>query len=173
MQCEMCGKDASLKRTKVEGAELKLCDECQAAGEVVETGSSGSSSSSSSGGRSSRSSSGSSSSGSSSSSSSKRRKPRDQQESLRPDFDSLVRSARSEKDYTKEELADEIKEKTSVISRIESGSLKPDQRLARKLKKTLDVELYGGSEDISHQTRSSDEDAGGATIGDVASIERK
>lgn len=170
MQCEMCGKDASLKRTKVEGAELKLCDECQAAGEVVETGSGGSSSSGSSRSSSSRSSG---SSGSSSSSSSKRRKPRDQQESLKPDFDSLVRSARSGRDYTKQELADEINEKTSVISRIESGSLKPDQRLAKKLKKALGVELYGGSEDVSHQTRSSDDDSSGATIGDVADIERK
>lgn len=165
MQCEMCGKDASLKRTKVEGAELKLCDECQAAGEVVETGPGGSSSGSS------RSSSSGSSSGSSSSS--RNRKPRDQQESLKPDFDSLVRSARSERDYTKEELANEINEKTSVISRIESGSLKPDQRLAKKLNKALGVELYGGSEDVSHQVRSSDDDSSGATIGDVAEIERK
>lgn len=162
MECEMCGQDGELKRTKVEGTELKLCESCQEVGEVVQTASS---SSSGSGGRSSGSS-------TSSSSSSRSRKRREEQDSLLPDFDDRVRDARADKDLSKQELADEINVKESVISRIESGSLKPDKQLAKTLKQALDVSLYGEIDDVSHQHGGSGDD-GEATIGDVADIRRK
>ncbi|MDY6778553.1 MAG: multiprotein bridging factor aMBF1 [Candidatus Nanohaloarchaea archaeon] len=161
MQCEMCGQDAELKETKVEGATLKLCEDCQETGEVVETEDNTSS----------RRSSGSGSSRGSSKSS--RSKPRQQQEELVRDYNTKVREAREEEGWGTEELADKLNEKESVVHRIESGKLKPDKRLAQKIKNQLEVELYQdvAATDYEGGTGTSEEE--GATIGDVAEVTKK
>jgi putative transcription factor len=155
MECEMCGTDAELKKTKVEGAVLQLCDDCQATGEVMET----STSSSSNRGR--------------SQGGKKRRKSRRQEKQLAPDFGDRVKEARESKELSMADLAECINEKKSVVRRIESEDMKPDKRLASKLRGELDVELYTSSPDVEYKSRGNDASSGGATIGDVADIKKR
>src|SRR6056297_3694119 len=103
-QCEMCGAEqSSLTTTKVEGAELELCDECKEFGTEVKTepsstGSSKYSTSSSSSSGSSGSSGGSTtttSSGGSGGSSTQRRKDMfDDMDEIAADYDERIREAR-------------------------------------------------------------------------------
>ncbi|MDY6770377.1 MAG: multiprotein bridging factor aMBF1 [Candidatus Nanohaloarchaea archaeon] len=157
MQCEMCGQDAELKKTKVEGAVLKLCEECRETGEVMETSSSSSSSSS----------------GRSKSKSRKRSKPREQREELVRDFDKRVKEARESEELSIEDLADMLNEKESVIHRIESGKLKPDKRLAQKIKNQLEIELYEEVSETDYEAADASSSNDTATIGDVADVTTK
>ncbi|MCJ7450633.1 MAG: multiprotein bridging factor aMBF1 [Candidatus Nanohaloarchaeota archaeon QJJ-9] len=154
MQCEMCGKEAELKKTKVEGAVLKLCKDCQTAGEVIES------------------------SGSNSSSGRKKKKsksrPKEQKKILVRDYSEKVKEARESNDWTIEDLADRINEKESVIHRIESGKLKPDKELAKELNSALGVKLYKNSSKLDYEVHDSKKSSSsGATIGDVAEVKKE
>ncbi|MDY6788504.1 MAG: multiprotein bridging factor aMBF1 [Candidatus Nanohaloarchaea archaeon] len=153
MGCEMCGSNAELKRTKVEGAVLKLCSDCQDAGKVMSTSTS-------------RNSSGSRSKGS-------KRKPKRQREHLVPDFGEKVKKERESKGWSIERLADIMNEKESVVHRVESGKLKPDKKLAGKFKKYLDVKLYTRSGDVGYGQEEDTGSGGKATIGDVAEVRKR
>ncbi|MCD6511876.1 MAG: TIGR00270 family protein [Thaumarchaeota archaeon] len=61
---------------------------------------------------------------------------------LKPDYSYLVKRARERLGLTQEELGRRIGEKPSVISHIETGKLRPDDRLARKLERFLGIELF-------------------------------
>lgn len=148
----MCGEDAPLKKTKVEGTVLKLCDDCQDVGDVVEssgtvtrsrsTPASGSSRSTrSSGGR-----------------------------ELAPDAGKRVKQAREAEGWSVADLAERLKEKDSVVRRIESGKLTPDQSLARKLERKLDLDLY---EETPEVAQGSSSETSAATIGDVADVRKQ
>lgn len=150
----MCGAEGDLKRTKIEGATLKLCEDCQAAGDVLESDNAASSSSSS------------------RSRSRNRSKPRQQQKELVPDYESKVRDAREADDLTMGELADNLNEKRSVVQRIESGDLKPDERLAQKIKNQLEVDLYTSISSEAYQGQAESTADEKATIGDVADVKK-
>ncbi|MFB6124253.1 MAG: multiprotein bridging factor aMBF1 [Haloferacaceae archaeon] len=171
-QCEMCGATgASLTTTKVEGAELELCDDCTEFGTEVRSESGGSStstkystSSSSSGGSSS-----SNSSGSSGSSSRRRRDMFDDMEEVAADYDERIRQARENRGLSQEELANELNEKTSLIRKLERGDVLPSDDVQTKLEGELDVSLTEGT-DVDD-----DDWSGGSstttTLGDV--VKRK
>ncbi len=53
----------------------------------------------------------------------------------------LVRKNRERLGLTQDQLGAKINEKGSVISRIESGHMEPDMRMAKKLERFLDVTL--------------------------------
>jgi len=173
-QCEMCGAESSsLTTTKVEGAELELCDECSDFGTEVRTESSSSSSTkySTSSSSSSASSGGSSSSsgGSSSGGSRRRRDMFDDMEELATDYDDRIRAAREERGLSQEDLAKELNEKASLIRKLERGDILPSDEVQKKLERKLDISLSEGA---------GDEDAewsGGSstttTLGDV--VKRK
>lgn len=80
-----------------------------------------------------------------------------------------VKKAREAEGLAQKDLAEELNEKSSRISKIEKAELKPDENLARKLEKRLEIELYTNPEVANHdQTdRADDRDA---TVGDVADI---
>ena len=171
-QCEMCGAEKpSLTTTKVEGAELQLCDDCKGFGTEVRTESSGSSStkystSSSSG----TSSNASGSSGSSSSSSSRRRRDMfDDMEELAADYDQRIRDAREGTGMSQEDLANELNEKASLIRKLERGDILPSDSVQKKLERELDISLTEGSDDGDAEW-----EGGGSTtttLGDV--VKRK
>lgn len=88
------------------------------------------------------------------------------------DFNVVVRQARESKGWTREELGAKIYEKVSVITRIESGKMEPDLKLARKLEKTLGVKLiekYNALDLESYKSSSS----GPNTLGSIVKIKRK
>ncbi len=153
MKCEMCGQDAKLTKVKVEGAVLKLCENCQDTGEVI-------------------------------SSPRKvknrfknkkknRRKPRSQRKHLVEDFDKKVKAKRESKDMSIEDLSEEMKVKESVVHRIESGKLKPDEKLAKKIKRVLGIQLYQQESQLDYETRKKENKTSKATIGDIAKVKKK
>lgn len=177
-QCEMCGAEQpSLTTTKVEGAELELCDSCSEFGTEVRTESTSSSgskySTSSSSGTASGTQSGSSGSGSGSaaggSSSSRRRDMFDEMEEIATDYDERIRNARESADLSQEELAKTLNEKASLIRKLERGDILPSDDVQRKLERELDISLVEG-QDVEDSEWSSGS-GGTMTLGDV--VKRK
>ena len=172
-QCEMCGaEESSLTTTKVEGAELDLCENCTGFGTKVETqqstgGTSKYSTSSSSGSGSSGGSTG----GSTGSGGSTRRKKDmfDDMDELAADYDDRIREAREADGLTQEELADDLNEKASLIRKLERGDILPSDDVKAKLEKKLDITLTEGT-DVD-DTEWSSGSGQSMTLGDV--VERK
>ncbi len=145
--CELCGKKADkLTKSKIEGAVLKACDSCAEMGEKVQK-----------------------------SRSNKRKttkksysKRKRKEEVLKPDYGKLVKKARDKKKLSISEVAKNLKEKESVIKRIEQGELKPDKALANKLEKEFSIELY--TSPAVNDVNQNRGDTRKATLGDVADI---
>ncbi|MDY6769521.1 MAG: multiprotein bridging factor aMBF1 [Candidatus Nanohaloarchaea archaeon] len=147
--CEMCGAEDDLKETRVEGARLDLCSDCREVGDVVErsTPSTGTRSRSSSS-----------------------TTPSTPDETVLPGYDDTVKAAREDRGLSIADLADALKEKESVVRRVETGKLTPDRDLARKFERELDIDIYGTPPETPDASGSSD--GGGQTIGDVADVHR-
>ena len=134
MICEMCGKEVTFcKKVTIEGVHLEVCAECAKFGtearkeqpkeegpkpiitqrlEVRE----------------------------------KRGKPRDiytGQETLElvDDFASRIRDARQKRGMTQKDLAARLNERVTVLSKIETGDMRPDEKLIGKLQKELGIIL--------------------------------
>jgi len=60
---------------------------------------------------------------------------------LRSDFNSAIRTAREKMKISQEELGRKINEKLSVIKHLETGRLKPNNILARKIEHFLKIRL--------------------------------
>jgi putative transcription factor len=170
----MCGAESSsLTTTKVEGAELQLCDDCTEFGTEVRTESSSSSSTkystSSSSSSSSSSSGGSSSTGGGGGGTTRRRDMFDDMDEIAADYDDRIRSAREERGLSQEELADELNEKASLIRKLERGDMLPSDEVQRKLESELGVTLSEGSGDAD--TEWSGDSSTTTTLGDV--VKRK
>lgn len=58
------------------------------------------------------------------------------------EFPSLIRNARSQKGLTHEQLGQKINEKVTLIRKVETGSIRPDEILAKKLERFLGIKLY-------------------------------
>jgi len=65
-----------------------------------------------------------------------------------PDYNSIVKKARERLGLTQEALGRAINEKPSVISHVESGKIKPDPVLARKLMHHLRISLLVPSSEL-------------------------
>ena len=145
--CELCGKDTdSLKKAKIEGATLKVCDSCADMGETLDTGGTGK----------------------------KRKKKKKSRTSKRkrktlaPDYGEKIKKAREDEKLSITEVADDLNEKESVIKKIEGEELKPDKSLAGKLSKKFNIDLYTNTEVSNVDTDSGDTRK--ATLGDVAEV---
>jgi putative transcription factor len=169
VQCEMCGKDVPNPKTvKVEGAELDVCDDCADFGTEVKTEASSTTStkySTSSGGGTSSGSDGSSS-GGSSSGGRRRRDMFDEMEELVSDYDDRIRKARESDGLSQEELADDLKEKASVIRKLERGDSLPSDDVREKLEKKLGISLTESGDSGADEDWSSESDSAGLTLGD-------
>ncbi len=162
MRCEMCGKEVPyLKTALVEGAVLRVCDRCARFGKEIDE-------------REAR----------------KyekgnpalveklemrerRMRERDileEDEVLAPDYPDRVRKARMKSGLTKEEVAKRINEKRSVVAKIESGELVPDEDLRKKLEKFLGINLMVKVEPVHIQRKSGERR--GLTLGDLIRIEK-
>ncbi len=135
MICELCGKDATfLRKVTVEGVQLQVCTECAKFGieskkeepkeekgprpiiarrlEVRE----------------------------------KRGKPRDvyssgEKEEIVEDFGAVIRKAREKKGLSQKDLAMKINERVTILSKVEAGQMRPDDRFVAKLEKELGIKL--------------------------------
>jgi putative transcription factor len=61
---------------------------------------------------------------------------------LSPDFARLIREARTKKGLTHEQLGAQMNEKANLLKKFETGALKPDEIIARKLGRYLGIQLY-------------------------------
>jgi putative transcription factor len=132
--CELCGKDVTfLRKVTIEGVQLEVCTECAKFGieakketpkedapmpivaQRLE-------------------------------SRERRGKPKDVydaggKDELADDLGKRVRDARSKRGMTHKELAMKINEKVTVLSKVETGEMRPDDRLVRKLERELGIRL--------------------------------
>jgi len=116
MECELCGREATLVPVSVGGSKLSVCGKCTRFGTVLTTRTLTSKHTSS--------------------------FAPDLNE-LASDFSSRIRKARQKKGWDQEELARKIFEKKSVILKLENGHLTPSERLVKKLQKALGISLSG------------------------------
>lgn len=65
---------------------------------------------------------------------------------LRSDFNIKLKVARNKMGISQEELGQRLNEKLSVIKHLESGSLKPDDILTRKLERFFKIQLLVAEE---------------------------
>ncbi|MCX6673054.1 MAG: multiprotein bridging factor aMBF1 [Methanothrix sp.] len=102
-----------------------------------------------------------------------RPKPRDHFKDLVelvPDFGRKIREAREGLGLSSEELGGRIKEKVTLLKKIEREELSPEDGIRKKLEKELKIKLS----DQASETRVKSGNAGrGLTLGDIASIKRK
>jgi putative transcription factor len=61
---------------------------------------------------------------------------------LSQDFGRMIREARMKKGFTHEQLGIKMSEKASLLKKVETGALKPDELLAKKLERYLNIKLY-------------------------------
>jgi putative transcription factor len=61
---------------------------------------------------------------------------------LDPEFPKVIRDARNKKGITHDQLGQKINEKVTLLKKIETGTIKPDETLSKKLEKFLGIRLY-------------------------------
>jgi putative transcription factor len=61
---------------------------------------------------------------------------------LDPEFPKVVRDARNKKGITHEQLGQKINEKVTLLKKVETGTIKPDDILSKKLERFLGIKLY-------------------------------
>ena len=133
MMCELCGKETQRIRTVfIEGTELKVCPECAKFGEDRSTAKTETGTKAHIAQRLER--------------RERRMKTRDvysQGETLElaEDYPNRIREARMARDWKQETLASKINEKKSVITKIESGHMRPNDSLIEKLERALGITL--------------------------------
>jgi len=88
------------------------------------------------------------------------------------DLGQRVRQARRGLELSQEDLGRKIREKVSVIRKIESGKIVPDLALAEKLEHTLKVTLRVSASEPKVQSVSSSKPRG-ATLGDLIQFKVK
>ena len=130
MLCEMCGTEsASLETRKVSGSVLRLCSSCGEMGSQT-------SFRESIGHR------------AYVAQALEKRKQRERYEDIEPDeyvlvsnYGSVVRRAREKKGLDHASLASKISEKKSILTSVEAGNMKPNEKLIKKLENSLGIKL--------------------------------
>lgn len=164
MNCDICGREISSQafKVRVEGAKLLVCGSCQRLGEPYEE---------------------------------KRlptrppsqvgrsqvlrvtRKrtpelPKEMEElEVAENYADLVRQKRMKLGLSQEDLAKRVKEKLSVIQKIETGRMAPDSRLCRELEHELKVKLLVPRKEISAVPKTAA--PAEVTLGDIIRIRGK
>lgn len=147
--CEMCGSNkGSLVTAKVEGTNMRLCSNCvkygtQFADTTIRSKNSGFS------------------------------RPKrayvdpDANKVLIKSYPSIIKSARENKGLKQSEVAKQLNEKESLIHSIESGSLRPSFKTARKLEKFFKISLIEEIPGLPENQPSQKEEVEPLTMGDI------
>lgn len=160
MNCELCGRDLPhLKKALIEGSEMMVCPTCSRYGLEVKEKPKKSPLPSNVLDRLER--------------REKRMREKDVFEEITwelvDDYPKRIRDARLRMNLTPEELGRKINEKKSIISKLESGSLRPDEALIKKLEKALDIKL---KEKIAAESKVYHAQKKPLTLGDLIRIEK-
>jgi len=69
---------------------------------------------------------------------------------LDPEFPKVIRDARNKKGITHDQLGQKINEKVTLLKKVETGTIRPDEILSKKLENFLGIKLYiNANEDIA------------------------
>lgn len=89
---------------------------------------------------------------------------------LLDNYDHIIREAREAKGWSQEDLAENIKEKASLIKKIERREIVPEDTVRKKLEHALNIKLTerveGAEQEVSHMRKDT-------TLGDIVKIKRK
>jgi len=89
------------------------------------------------------------------------------------DYDVKVRQAREQLGLTHEELGKKINEKVSVLKKVETRKIKPDDKLAAKLEHALRIKLLvPASTEKVPATVASKQPSRGLTLGDIIQFDK-
>ena len=146
--CEICGKNfENLERAIVEGVMVDVCHDCGKFGKAIIV-----------------------------------KKPliepkrvipvhtKEVMEDVVTDYAEMIKKARERKGLKQEELAKNIAEKESVISKVESGSLRPSFILAKKLEQYLGIKLIETFEERKEVSLNLQDN--NLTIGDLLKLKK-
>ncbi|RLE45089.1 TIGR00270 family protein [Candidatus Woesearchaeota archaeon] len=125
MQCDLCGATKNLVRAKIEGTELIVCQECAKFGTVL---------------------------GPIKTKQEKAKKRKKEKQTIKPsteeeiliinpNYPTIIKKAREKLGLKQSEFAELIKEKESVVHKLETGELEPSIKLAKKLEHILKIKL--------------------------------
>ena len=133
--CEMCGKSGYLTETKVEGSLLQLCNGCSSYGQVLAKPSF------------------------------RQHKPLFNSKPgddlvVIADYAQKLQRIRNEKNMTQKEFATLLQEKLSIISKWESGTMKPNIDTAKKIERILKTTLLRKSNEIKTDDTTDDKMVG-------------
>ena len=100
------------------------------------------------------------------------RLPREIEElEIAEDYPKMIKEAREKKKMSQQELAKTVKERLSIIQKIELGKMTPDLRTSRALEHTLRIKLLLPRSETSVETDKPDQN--GLTLGDVIQYKKK
>jgi len=164
LRCEVCGRKIHGKpyRALIEGAKLTVCLECSKHGTIVK----------------------------------EEAKPKtmalkpkvnlssqtsktqetlmDASVELVENFDQKIRQAREKLGLSHEELGRKINEKVSLLKKVETRKIKPDNKLAAKLEYTLKIKLLApAQEEKIPQTKITKSPSQELTLGDLVQLNKK
>lgn len=161
MECEICGKPISDNpiRAKIEGSVMAVCSDCAKLGRIQKEPPKPKFQSKK---------------------KTKNSQPKKQYNSRRDepteelieDYADTIRRKREANNWSREQLAEKVFEKTSVITRIETGKMVPDLKLTKKIEKTLNLKLLEKMDDLDLD-QFKGLSSSGFTLGDVVKIKRK
>ena len=86
------------------------------------------------------------------------------------DYETIIRDSRRDRGWSQDQLAGKIKEKASLLKKIERGEITPEDSIIKKLERTLNIKLTerDGESDWSGGSLNK-----GTTLGDIVKIKRK
>ena len=167
-ECEICGKKTKFPTTavKVEGAEFKACPECTKLGTVIEKRAPPQI-------------------GKSydtpapikyttSYSNAPKSRPKNYfaglENEIVEDYDAVIKKAREAKGMSQEDLALKIKEKATLIKKIERKEIHPEESVIKKLEKELNIKLLESFDNTETFKKSK---PGETTLGDIVFVKKK
>lgn len=100
------------------------------------------------------------------------RLPREVEElEVAEDFPKMIKEAREKKKMSQQDLARTVKERLSIIQKIELGKMTPDLRISRALEHTLRIKLLLPRSETPVETDRPDQT--GLTLGDVIQYKKR
>jgi len=100
------------------------------------------------------------------------RLPREVEElEVAEDFPKMIKEAREKKKMSQQDLARTVKERLSIIQKIELGKMTPDLRISRALEHTLRIKLLLPRNETPVETDKPDQT--GLTLGDVIQYKKR
>ncbi|WP_135604074.1 multiprotein bridging factor aMBF1 [Methanococcoides sp. NM1] len=164
MQCEICGTEIKGQAVDVtiDGSQLKVCSKCSQYGTAVKARSPVSRKISPvspqtrmSGPK----------------KTGQRRDPfAELNDELVDEYDKIIRDAREKRGWSQEVLATKVKEKASLIKKIERAEIIPEDSVRKKIERTLNIHL---TERLGEGEWNADRLNKGTTLGDIVTIKRK